>query len=71
MNLSFYKVDFPSFWAEGIPTDVLPSKRWFPVNAGEKSSAPFSAETSRKCKELFCSFSAIKFRAGCSWLRLT
>ena len=41
LRTSFYKVDFFSFWAKGILTDVLTSKRWFPVNAGEKSSAPF------------------------------
>ena len=40
-EIKFDKIDFPSFWAKGIPTNVLTSKRWFPVNAGEKSSSPF------------------------------
>ena len=71
MKQSFNKVDFPCFWAEGIPTDILTSKRWFPVNAGEKFSTPFSPVTSRKFMKLFYSFSSVEFRAGCSWLRFT
>ena len=71
MNQSFDNVDFPCFWTEGIPTDVLTSKRWFPVNVGEESSAPFLPEASEKFKALFYSFSTVKCRAGCSWLRLT
>ena len=37
MSSSFDKVDFSWFWAKRIPTDVLTSIRWVPVNAGEKS----------------------------------
>ena len=35
-ELKFDRANLSCFWAERIPTDVLTSKRWFPVNAGEK-----------------------------------
>ena len=32
-ELRFDKASFSHLWAKGIPKDVLPSKRWLPVNA--------------------------------------
>ena len=37
----FDKANFSCLSAKGIPKDVLPGKRCFPVNAGKKSSALF------------------------------
>ena len=37
----FDKANLSCLWVKGIPTDVLTSKGWYPVNTGKKSSAIF------------------------------
>ena len=41
VNQGFNKANLSFLLAKGILTDALPSKRWFPVNAGKKSGALF------------------------------
>ena len=41
VNQGFNKANLSCLLVKGCPRAVLPSKRWFPVNAGKKSDALF------------------------------